>query len=51
MSKWLLAAAVSLASLGLAGGAHASTLFFQYTEAGGIEFLIRSVFYADPDWL
>jgi hypothetical protein len=34
MSKWLLAAAVSLASLSLTAGANASVLHFQYTETG-----------------
>jgi hypothetical protein len=34
MSKWLLAAAVSLASLSLIAGANASELHFQYTETG-----------------
>jgi hypothetical protein len=34
MSKWLLAAAVSLASLSLTAGANASVLHFQYIETG-----------------
>jgi hypothetical protein len=33
-SKWLLVAAVSLASLSLTAGANASVLHFQYTETG-----------------
>jgi hypothetical protein len=38
-SKWLLVAAVSLASLSLTAGANASVLFFQYTEGpGGVNF-------------
>ena len=34
MSKWLLAAVVSLASLSLTAGANALELHFQYTETG-----------------